>query len=193
MSSQKIRRPTDESYYVDPWSETFLQGDVFKDVPLGFPMPPDALLMEDGVRRFLSGPFDAGLAMLISPSCAIAAQGASVAAGSYAHPARIMVPLRSVDELQAAGVITDANIGMLRADRLRNYLYLPANQHWPESAGLLYMPITLHHDVIALQRVAQLSGAAYWHLRAKLMAFYGGFLIDPEEFGSAPEDQERSN
>jgi hypothetical protein len=193
VSSQKIRRPTDDAYYVEPWSENFLQGDVFKDVPLGFPMPPDALLMEDGVRRFLSGPFDAGLAMLLSPSCAIAAQGTDTAAAAYAHPARIMVPLRPVEELLAAEVVSDNNVGMLRADRLRNYLYLPENEHWPESAGLLYMPITLHHDVIALQRVTQLTGSAFWHLRAKLMAFFGGFLIDPTEFGPPPEPQDRSS
>ena len=131
--------------------------------------------------------------MLISPSCTIAAQGATARRGSYAHPARILVPLRPVDELVENGIITDSNIGMLRADRLRNYLYLPEAEGWPESVGLLYMPITVHHDVIADERVAQLSGAAFWHLRMKLMAFVGGFVIDPEELGPTPTDTERSS
>jgi hypothetical protein len=193
MSASKLHRPADEAYYVEPWSDTFLQGDLFKDVPIAIPAPPDAVVMAEGERRFVSGPFDAGPAMLISPSCAIAAQGPTIPPGSYAHPARTSVPIRSVDELVEAGAIPERNLGNLRADRLRNYLYLPAVQDWPEGAALLYMPVTVHHDVIAQDRVAQLTGAAFWHLRVKLMAFVGGFLLDPSELGDVPEPHERAN
>ena len=194
MSASKLRRPPDDEYFVSPWSDGFLQGDVFKDVPFAIPAPPDAVVMAEGERRFVSGPFDAGLAMLISPSCAIAAQGEDVAPGSYAHPARTLIPIRPVEELVSAGAIPESNLGNLRADRLRNYFYLPALESaWPDSAALLYMPITVHHDVISDERVAQLTGVAYWHLRVKLMAFIGGFLLDPSELGEAPSPHERNN
>lgn len=193
MAASKLRRPDDGDYYVEPWSDTFLQGDLFKDVPIAVPAPPDAVFVDEGNRHFLSGPFDAGPAMLISPSCAIAAQGSVVTAGAYAHPARTLIPIRPVDELLEAGAIPDRNLGLLRADRLRNYLYLPAGPAGPESAGLLYMPITVHHDVIAEDRVAQLTGAAFWHLRVKLMAYAGGFLLDPAELGEPPAPHERTS
>lgn len=193
MSASKLQRPPDDAYYVEPWSDTFLQGDLFKDVPVAIPAPPDAVVMAQGERRFVSGPFDAGLAMLISPSCAITAQGASVSPGSYAHPARTLVPIRPVEELVSAGAIPEHNLGNLRGDRLRNYLYLPATRDVPESAALLYLPVTVHHDVIAQGRLAQLTGAAFWHLRVKLMAFVGGFLLDPSELGDAPGPHERQS
>ena len=160
-----------------------------------FPLrcPPDAVVIDEGERRFVSGPFDATPAMLISPSCLIAAQGSNVPAGTYAHPARTLIPIRPIESLIEASVVTEANLGNLRADRLRNYLYLPPGPAWPESAGLLYMPITMHHDVIADRRVAQLTGTAYWHLRVKLMAFAGGYLLDPSELGPIPAPQERKS
>lgn len=191
MSKLKIQRPSDDDYYVQPWSDQLLQGDIFADVPVGFPSPPDAVVVIEGERRFVTGPFDAGLAMLISPSCAIAAQGADANPPAYAHPARIMVPIRPVADLLSQGAVTEKNVGMLRVDRLLNYLYLPATDTWPESAALLYMPITMHHDVIANDRRAQLTGTAFWHLRIKLMAFYGGYLIHPDEFGPVPEPAAR--
>lgn len=170
-----------------------MQGDIFSDVPIGFATPPDAVVVAEGNRRFITGPFEAGPAMLISPSCAIAAQGPNIPSGLYAHPARIVMPIRPLDELVASGAIPEHNLGLVREDRLRNYLYLPAGRDLPESAGLLYMPVTLHHAVIAHDRVAQLTGAAYWHLRTKLMAFFGGFLVHPSEFGEVPESAARAD
>lgn len=193
MSARRLQRPVDDDYYVEPWSDTFLQGDLFDEVPFAMPAPPDAVVIDEGERRFVSGPFDATVAMLISPSCAIAAQGADAARGTYAHPARTLVPVRPVESLVEQSVISEANLGNLRSDRLRNYLYLPAGPVWPESAALLYMPITMHHDVIAEARLAQLTGNAYWHLRVKLMVFIGGFLLDPSELGEAPEARERQH
>jgi hypothetical protein len=190
--SVKLKRPPDDRYYVDPWSDTFLQGDLFADVPIAIAAPPDAVIMSEGERRFVSGPFDAGPAMLISPSCTIAAQGASP--GMYSMPARTLIPVRPVDEIVSAGAIAESNLGLLRADRLRNYVYLPAaGPVATESVGLLYMPETIHHDVIAEDRIAQLTSVAYWHLRVKLMAYAGGFLLDPTELGEPPADRERDD
>jgi hypothetical protein len=193
VASRKFQRPSDDEYYVDPWSPGVLQGDIFKDVPIGFASPPDAVVVDEGERRFITGPFDSGLAMLLSPSCAIAAQGRGIAPGAYAHPARALVPIRPVDELLAEGAVNEVNVGMLRADRLRNYFYLPAGKFWPESAALLYLPVTVHHDVIAGDRIAQLTGVAHRHLRVKLMLFLGGFLIHPDELGPAPEATARTS
>src|SRR5829696_3256908 len=125
MSASKLQRPADDAYYVEPWSDTFLPGDLFKDVPIAIPAPPDAVVMAEGERRFVSGPFDAGPAMLISPSCAIAAQGSSAELGTYAHPSRTLVPARPVSELLDAGALREDTLGHLRSDRLRNYVYLP--------------------------------------------------------------------
>jgi hypothetical protein len=185
-----IKRPADDAYYVEPWSDTFLQGDIFEDVPIAIAAPPDAVLIDEGARRFVSGPFDAGHAMLVSPSCTIAAQGAPP--GTYSMPARTLIPVRSAAELLDAGAITQGNLGHLRSDRLRNYLYLPTGGPFgEESVGLLYMPLTMHHDVIAEGRLAQLTSAAYWHLRAKLIAYDTGLVIDPAAFGEPPPNHER--
>lgn len=189
----QLARPSDQEYFVAPWSEGFLQGDLFDDVPIAIAAPPDAVVMDEGNRRFVSGPFDSGPALLLSPSCAIAAQGPHVPPGRYAHPVRTLAPVRPLDELIAAGAIAETNLGNLRADRLRNYLYLPKSPYGPESAALLYMPVSLHHDVIADYRIAQLTSAAFWHLRIKLMAFVGGFLLDPAELGELPPDQQRTS
>lgn len=187
-----IKRPADDAYFVEPWSDTFLQSDLFADVPIAVPAPPDAVLVDEGDRRFLSGPFDAGPAMLVSPSCTIAAQGGPP--GTYSMPARTLVPVRPAAQLLDAGAITEQNVGNLRADRLRNYLYLPASGPLDEeSVALLYMPLTMHHDVIADTRTAQLTSAAYWHLRVKLMAYSGGFLVDSSVLGDIPGDTERSD
>lgn len=193
MATAKVTRPPDDEYYTDPWTDQLLQGDIFLNVPLGMIAPPDAVVIAEGERRFVTGPFDAGPAMLISPSCAIAAQGQGVEAGQYAHPARILIPVRPLEQLVEANAIVGDNLGHFQADRLVNYLYLPAGTDWPESAGLLYLPITIHHEVIAQDRVAQLTGRAFWHLRYKLMAFFGGFKVHPDEFGAVPGPQERRN
>jgi len=177
----KPQRPADDDYFVGPWSPVFFQGDIFENVPLGFPAPPDAVILQEGTRRFITGPFDAGLAMLVNPTCLMAAQGAPE--GSYAHPARTLAPIRPVDELLADKVISESSLGHLRGDRKRGFMYLPSSAElgWRESAALLYLPITIHHTVIAQDRVAQLTGSAFWHLRVLLMALWGGLAVDSTE------------
>lgn len=189
----KLKRPADDEYFVESWSETFLQGDLFDEVPLAYPWPPDTTLLEEGKRRYLSGPFDVGSALLITPSCEMSAQQDPRLPPAYAHPVRTLLPIQPVEALSDAGAISDSNLGHLRGDRLRSYMYLPARDDAPESAVLLYMPITLHHDVIKDSRVAQMTGVAFRHLRVKLMAYSGGFLLDPAELGEPEADQQRTS
>lgn len=56
MATRSLKRPADDDYYAEPWSENLLQGDLFRDVPLGFVAPPDAVVMSEGQRRFITGP-----------------------------------------------------------------------------------------------------------------------------------------
>ena len=91
-------RPSDSEYYERDHVEFFSQGDLFRDVPLAYPLPADELVVDDesgGSRRFLSGPLEFGPAMLITPSCSLGAQGG----GGYAHPIRTLVPVLPLTEL----------------------------------------------------------------------------------------------
>jgi hypothetical protein len=86
-------RPPDAEYYKRERVELFSQGDLFRDVPLAYPMPADDLIMDEapgeGGRRFLSGPLRFGPAMLITPNCSLSAQGVA----GYSHPVRTLVPV----------------------------------------------------------------------------------------------------
>ncbi len=76
--SPRPERPADADYYERDRVELFSQGDLFCDMPLAYPMPADELVVDEeggGSRRFLSGPLEFGTAMLITPSCSLAAQG----------------------------------------------------------------------------------------------------------------------
>lgn len=79
------KRPRDADYYKRDRVDLFSQGDLFRDVPLAYPLPADELVVDDesgGSRRFLSGPLEFGPAMLITPSCSLGAQGTI----GYGHP-----------------------------------------------------------------------------------------------------------
>src|ERR687887_2145922 len=84
-------RPLDAGYYERDRVELFSQGDLFRDVPLAYPLPADELVIDEreGDRRFLSGPLEFGPAMLITPSCSLGAQGPV----GYGHPVRTLVPV----------------------------------------------------------------------------------------------------
>lgn len=122
-------RPADADYY-ETRLELFSQGDIFRDVPLAYPMPAGELLESDtsaGTRRFLSGPFDVGFGMLVTPTCSMRAQGAP---HEYAHPVRTLVPIRPIDDdLQRQLGLDAAKLGLVRKyDRLINYMYLPVEE-----------------------------------------------------------------
>jgi hypothetical protein len=174
-------RPEDSSYY--EWrTDYFRQGDLFTEIPLGQPFPPNAVDHKEGTRKFLSGPFEPGFGLLLSPSCSIAAQGA---VGQYAHPHRVVAPILSLERLVEEEAIKAGAVDELRrSDHLVNYLYLPPipAAKMPESLALLYAPITLHHDYLLDRRIAQLSRSAAIHLKRQLALHFGGALFSHAAF-----------
>ena len=193
--SPRPERPSDAEYYERDRVELFSQGDLFRDVPLAYPLPADELVVDDeeggGRRRFLSGPLEFGPAMLITPSCSLGAQGAA----GYGHPVRTLVPLIPLAELVNRGVVKETALADLRRfDHLINYMYLPPLDvdelefSMPESVALLYMPVTLHHAFLEGQRVSQLAYRGAQQLQRKLVWFYSGWLEDDLDSFDPPMD-----
>jgi hypothetical protein len=187
-------RPPDADYYERDRVELVSQGDLFRDVPLAYPLPANELLVDDargGSRRFLSGPLEFGPAMLITPSCSLGAQGAA----GYGHPVRTLVPVIPLSQLVGQGVVKETAVADLRRfDHLINYMYLPALEvgelefTMPESAALLYMPVTLHHAFLEGQRVSQLAYRGAQQLQRKLVWFYSGWLEEDLDVFEPPMD-----
>jgi hypothetical protein len=179
------RRPP--SYYEDR-VPLLSQGDIFDDVPLAYPSPADELLVDEdegeekSARRFLSGPLQIGPAMLITPTCSMRAQGG---ADDYAHPVRTLVPLRPVGELEELGILDPAKLRLAeKRDSLINYMYMPEvpGLGVGESLALLYMPVTLHHEMIETNRVTQLGAEAAAQLQKKLTWFSTSVLLTRADF-----------
>lgn len=177
------RRPA--STYYEQRTSLLSQGDVFRDVPLAYPSPATELVLDDDAstgRAFISGPLDVGLAMLVTPTCSMRAQTAKK---DYAHPVRTLVPVRPMSELIAAGIIDVSRRGLAeKRDSLINYMYLPASDQLdlPESMALLYMPVTLHHDMIVGNRISQLTHDAAAQLQRKLAWFASSILLERTDF-----------
>ena len=192
--SPRPERPPDADYYERDRVELFSQGDVFRDVPLAYPLPADELVVDEestGSRRFLSGPLEFGPAMLITPSCSLGAQGTA----GYGHPVRTLVPVLPLAELVDRGVVKETALDDLRRfDHLINYMYLPSldveelDFAMPESVALLYMPVTLHHAFLGGQRVSQLAYRGTQQLQRKLVWFYSGWLEDNLDLFDPPMD-----
>jgi hypothetical protein len=187
-------RPADAEYYERERVHLFSQGDLFRDVPLAYPMPADELVVDEedgGSRRFLSGPLQFGSAMLVTPSCSLGAQGTE----GYAHPVRTLVPAIPLADLLEGGIIKEAALDdMRRYDHLINYMYLPRLDvdalefSMPESVALLYMPVTLHHVFLEGQRMSQLAYRGAQQLQRKLVWFYSGWLEDDLDVFDPPMD-----
>lgn len=174
-------RPADGGYYAERTSYV-RQGDLFRDVPLGYPWPLDAIDHVAGSRKFLAGPFETGFGMLLSPTCSFTAQGAP---GEYAHPVRVLAPTLPLEDLVAQDAVRSGSVDDLRVyDHLVNYFYVPpiAEVDLPESLVLLYAAMTIHHDYLEDRRVAQLSESAAIHLKYKLTAFFAGERFSHEDF-----------
>jgi len=173
------RRP--RSDYYETRTELLSQGDIFADVPLAYPLPAHELGVEsvdETVRLFLSGPLDFGPAMLITPTCSMRSQ---TPGREYAHPVRTLVPLRSVDELEEVGVLDAAKRGLAeRRDSLINYMWIPGDRSIgiEDSLALLYMPVTLHSEMIAGTRLTQLTYDGASQLQKKLAWFATSVLLD---------------
>jgi len=190
---RRPERPSDADYYERDRVEFFSQGDLFRDVPLAYPLPADELLVDEtsGGRRFLSGPLAFGPAMLITPSCSLGAQGAP----GYGHPVRTLVPVIPLAQLIEQGVVKETALADLRRfDHLINYMYLPPldinelDFSMPESAALLYMTVTLHHAFLEGQRLSQLAYRGAQQLQRKLVWFYSGWLEDDLDVFDPPMD-----
>ena len=188
-------RPADADYYERDRVEIFSQGDLFRDVPLAYPLPANELVVAEaeagGARRFLSGPLAFGPAMLTTPSCSLGAQGTA----GYGHPVRTLVPVIPLAELTDRGLIKETALSDLRRfDHLINYMYLPPLDidelefSMPESVALLYMPVTLHHAFLEGQRVSQLAYRGAQQLHRKLVWFYSGWLEDDLDLFEPPMD-----
>jgi hypothetical protein len=192
--SPRPERPADAEYYERDRVELFSQGDMFRDVPLAYPLPADELVVDErsgGSRRFVSGPLEFGPAMLITPSCSLAGQGTA----GYGHPVRTLVPVLPLTELVERGVIKETALSDLRRfDHLINYMYLPALEigelefSIPESMAFLYMPVTLHHAFLEGNRVTQLARRGAQQLQRKLVWFYSGWLEDDLDVFEPPMD-----
>ena len=139
----------------------------------------------------MSGPLEFGPAMLITPSCSLAAQGTV----GYGHPVRTLVPVVPLGRLVERAVVKETALSDLRRfDYLINYMYLPALEieelefSIPESVALLYMPVTLHHAFLEGNRVSQLAYRGAQQLQRKLVWFYSGWLEDDLDLFNPPMD-----
>ena len=178
------RRPSG-AYYQDR-TGLLSQGDVFLDVPLAYPTPADSIVFDeedaDAGRRFLSGPFETGPAILTTPTCSMRSQGGEA---DYAHPVRTLVPLRPVEELLEAGILDSSKGGLAqKRDSLINYMFFPGDPSvgLVDSLALLYMPVTLHHEMVVANRVSQLTQDAACQLQKKLVWFSSSLLLERREF-----------
>jgi hypothetical protein len=182
----RVPRPAGEYYEIR--HELLSQGDIFRDVPLAFPLPADRIYddpdQSTAKRRFLSGPLEYGMAILLSPTCSMRAQGSS----GYAYPSRTLAPLMPLALLIEQRYVPEQNADLARRfDSLKNYMYIPASASLDilESLALLYMPITLHHDIVVDQRITQLTFAASQQLQSKLTLFFSDLQVDVSNFDPA--------
>ena len=60
-------RPPDQRYYEDRTAWVG-QEDIFRDVPLGYPFPADAVDRQVGRRKFSAGPFEPSFGPLLTPN-----------------------------------------------------------------------------------------------------------------------------
>jgi hypothetical protein len=85
-------------------------------------------------------------------------------------------------------------VGLVRKyDSLINYMYVPPAEFpetefaLPESVAPLYMPVTLHHDLVEGNRVTQLAQEGAKQLMRKLVWLTSGWL-EPRDFFEPPLD-----
>jgi hypothetical protein len=90
-----------------------------------------------------------------------------------------------VTELLEMGVLDASKHRLAETrDSLINYMYIPATPELdlPESLALLYMPVTVHHDMIADTRITQLTYEAAAQLQKKLTWFASSLLVERADF-----------
>jgi hypothetical protein len=176
-------RPADDQYYESERVKLFSQGDIFDSVPLAYPSLGVEVTEVGGARVFLSGPLEPGFAMLVTPTCSMSAQKSE----GYAHLVRTLVPIKPIEQLLAARVLTNDQVGLAaKYDDLYNYMYLPAHaaSGMPVSLALLYMPITVSHGLLeaTAKRVTQLAFEGAQQLQRKLVLYDSSAPIPRAKF-----------
>ena len=196
--SRKYRRPKDRDYY-ESRTEHFAQGDLFRDVLFTYPVPPKtnaavaAGFPEIPVAEQLPG-------MLINYTSTMLAQPPgppSDTSTGYKIHSRILVPIVPLDLLRELGVSDEIVSGVVGKDLRLPYMYLPPLvDAWEKKAvALLYRPFTVHHELIAPNRVMQLTWPATVHLQLKLAGLFAhvrpggqGPLLEKDVFSTFAPD-----
>jgi len=177
------RRPDDPAYYETPRTQLWAQGDIFLEVPRHYAgLSEELVILGTGTRHFLSGPLEPGPALLVTPSCSMARS-----ADAYDHKVRTLSPIVPVSDLLSLGALSEDQVRAARAhDGLINYMYLPEHPSsaFRESVALLYMPITLDHDLLdaTARRLCQLNLEAAQQLQRKLAWYYSGIEVERSRF-----------
>lgn len=167
-------RPSDEDYWIAPWSRVLFSGDVFEAIPFGG-QPTTVLTDEeaDPVKHYL-GEIAFGYGLLISPTCDMYTQLAGQPAP--AHPYRVLAPILPLEEVAAATDAVERNVGLLRSrDSLVPYMYLPAlDGVFDESVACLFRPTLVADDFLAgpPRRIAQMHPEARRQLKIKLARYW---------------------
>ena len=177
-----MAKPTDDKYWIRPWSSLLLSGDVFQAIP--FANVETELLASGDPEQHFQGPITWGYGLLISPTCDMYEE---VKAGEPrpSHPFRVFVPIVSLDVVLERTKTVEKDVGLMRKrDGLTAYTHLPELKgQFPESLACLYIPSTVSLDFLAEppRRVAQMDPEARRHLKVKLAAYWGRI--------NTPEDQ----
>lgn len=172
-------RPTDDEYWMAPWSQALFAGDLFEAIPFGD--QPMALHRSDDGKHFL-GEVAFAYGLLITPTCDMAEQGGE---GETAHPFRVLAPVLPLDVIADEVGAVDENTKLLRSrDTIYPYMYLPPLPGiLEESVACLFRPSLVSDELLAEppRRVAQLQPEARRHLKVKLAAYWGRVAVDPGE------------
>jgi hypothetical protein len=153
--------PDPRTYYRPITTPLFSQGDIFLGVPLPVVADPDLI----GI--------DTNLSMLITPTTAIRARGAT-------NPAAYMAPHVTVVPVLRLPIPTIRDYPTLAGqDELLHYMYLPADplSRLPESVAVLSMPITMPLSYLLneeVTRIAQLGREGLRQLQNKLVWWVAG-------------------
>lgn len=183
-------RPSDDRYWVRPWSRLLFAGDLFVTIPF-LEQPGETQVDEWGDGKHFLGPVAFGYGLLISPTCDMVNQKTL----QVAHPYRLFVPVLPLAEVAEAAGISPDNIELIRnRDQLQPYMYLPALPSVrPESVACLFRA-SLQDDAALREtprRIAQLAPEARKQLKIKLSRYFGRFDPDPDEVHGKERDEEK--
>jgi hypothetical protein len=195
MTSER-HRPSDDEYWVAPWSRILFSGDVFEAIPFG--TQPTTLLSDDEQpeKHFL-GEVAFGFGLLASPTCDMYDQLS--AEPRPAHPFRVLVPVLPLAEVAGATGAVERNLSLLRSrNTLVPYMYLPALAGaFEESVACLFRPSLVSDDFLRdpPRRIAKMHPEARRQLKLKLARYWARVDVDRERLplNERGEDEVRSD